>query len=82
MKEQTNLSKNLPKITVKVVFIFIWIFMSVHYWQVLGQYFQNPNWHINYIPHVTILESWFLLCLLVTTAIVMSLTKDLGDVEK
>jgi len=77
MREQAN----LPKITVKVVFISIWIFLSIHYWQVLGGYFQNPEWHLNYIYDVTVIESWFLLCILVATWITLSLTRDLDKID-
>jgi len=64
-------------VMLKIILFAVWMSLSVHYWQILGQYFQNPAWHQYYISDVTIIETWFLLTILVATWIIISLTKDL-----
>jgi hypothetical protein len=53
---------------------FVWAGLSVHYWTVLGGAFNNSSWYMpEYVYTVVILESWFLVCVLVLTYLMVKL---------
>lgn len=53
---------------------FVWAGLSVHYWTVLGGVFNNSLWYMpEHMYTVVILESWFLVCVLVLTYLMVKL---------
>jgi hypothetical protein len=54
--------------------VVVWAGLSVHYWTVLGAAFNNSSWYMpEHVYVVVILESWFLVYVLVLTYLLVRL---------
>jgi hypothetical protein len=61
------------------IMAFVWAGLSVHYWTVLGGAFNNSSWYMpEYVYTVVILESWFLVCVLVLTYLMVKLGESIS----
>jgi len=62
--------KDKMLITVLAVLLVLWLMLALHYYALLVDY-ASHNYHIKYQALYIAVESWFLLCLVMITAVLL-----------